>query len=289
MKKLCLFVVLNVCCWSQVYAEFLKTGVDVYQSMGKRTKVIITNEPSGIFLLYGPEVDLQVFNPAEVKNDEVQAHAFLRFDHEVNRYTALVIGKREYRVSGSFTLKLGNLRLTVDNSNPYCSIVVDALGKEGAKPEILGLLGLSAIVNFSGQQAVALLEANQLSEYRGVVDPYYVRDGQIYVKDRPIGSNALGIAFESRNECLSNRARIVPGEELRRISAAKSREDGKKALAALLEGASKKSPLRGLLRLRVMQDSLIAFDPSSGVINVVKKTGSGAQNPIICSMDEVRF
>ena len=270
-------------------AEFLKTAPEVYQSVGKRAKVVVTRDPQGIFLMYGPEIDLQVFNPAEIKESDVHAHAFLRFDPQLNRYTALLIGKREYRISGSFTLKLGEVRLTVDNINPYCSIVVESGRKDGPKPEILGLLGLSVIVNFSGEQAVALLEANQLNEYRGVVDPYYVRDRQLFVKDRAVGRNALGITLEARNECLSDKARIVSREELQAVSMIRSREEGKRALSALIDNAKRKSALRGLLKLRVTSSSIIAFDPANGAVSVIKKAGLTQQNPLICTIEEVRF
>jgi hypothetical protein len=277
------------CLWEgTAQAEFLRTGPEVYQSTGKRAKVIITQDPPGIFVLYGQPIDLQVFDPARIKKEDVLSHFFVRFDPQQNRYTGVLMGSREYRIGGNFTLKFNDVRLTVDNSNPYCSIVVETPNLPGAKPEILGLMGLSVIVNFNGEQAVALLEANQLSEYRGVVDPYTVRDGQIVVKDQAVGSNALGIAFEARNECLSDRARIVPGEDLRRLSDMKNREEGKKMLTSLLE-VKKRNPLGGLLKLRVSQDSIIAFDPFNGVVNVVKKTTLSKQSLVICSIDEVRF
>ena len=50
------------------YGEFLRTAPGVYQSTGKRAKVILSQEQPGIFVLYGDEVELQLFNPAVLKS-----------------------------------------------------------------------------------------------------------------------------------------------------------------------------------------------------------------------------
>ncbi len=282
------FIVFLACGLPQrASAEFLKTGPGVYQSTGKRAKIIIGQEQPGIFLLYGPEIDVQVFNPLDIKNESTISHAFIRFDPQLNRYTALIVGKREYRIIGSFTLNLDKMRVTVDNNNPYISIVVDQDGQNPA--EILGLLGLSTIVNYSGEKAVALLEANQFSEYKGVVSPYQIENGSLLVKGQPINNNSVGLTLDLKNPCLKTGAIVLAKEDLESLGGAKSKDEGRQLFTNLVETSKKKNALKSLLKLQVTPESIIALDPIQGSVKVVRKTAASSPTTTICSIDEVKF
>ena len=273
-------------------AEFLRTGSGIYQSTGKRAKVIISQEQPGLFILFGPPIELQVFNPAELSKDPSQSHAFIKFDPKVNRYTSLVIGTREFRISGGFTLNLGSIRVTVDNSNPYCSIVQEKGEGAGAEPEILGLLGLSVIVNNTGQQAVALLEANQFGEYRGIVNPYEMKEGNLFVGGKPLKTSVVGVSLEVKNPCLVPGAVVLSHESFEAARAAKGKDELKEILSEAVKQAKKRSPLVGLLKLRISPESIIVLDPIHGKVQVVKKVtlpSAPNSNVTVCSTEEVNF
>lgn len=270
-------------------AEFLKTGTGVYQSTGKRAKIIISQEQPGVFIMFGPEIEVQAFNPAEVKKDPLIAHAFIRFDPQLNRYTSLIVGEKDYRVVGSFSLLLQDLRITVDNNNPYLSVVLDSPKKGVTDPEILGLLGLSVIVNTTGQQAVALLEANQFTQYEGVISPYIIKDRGLQVNGQDVHTTSVGLALEQKNVCLQPGAVVLQKAALDRLSSLKGKEEIRDFLSDAIMAGKKKSPLSSLLKLRVSPDSIIALDPIKGNVRVVKKVSLSSESRVVCSMDEIRI
>ncbi len=271
------------------HAEFLKTGVGVFQSTKRRAKIIVSQEEPGIFIVFGDEIDLQVFDPTELKKDQA-AHLFVRFDPSINRYVALLVGSKEYRIVGNLSLLVEGvashlLRVTIDNANPYLTVVVEGTGNEA---EILGFLGLNAVVNNNGQEAVALLEANQLSELKGVVDPYRLKAGEITVKDRPVAGLALGITQEVRNPCLEKGAMVLLKSEIAVILDPKlDRADSKRRLGEAIQRSRSNPPLRGLLKLRIGADSIIALDPLKATILLIHETRLSGPGRKICSIEEI--
>ena len=256
-------------------AEFLRTAPGVYQSMGRRAKVIVSTETPGLFFLYGPEVNLQDFSieslqiqaaPGPAADAESKSavgltgplHAFLAFDYEENRYTGVAVSSQSYRVQGNFTIEIGGMRVTVDNTNPYCSIVVD---EPGRPPEVLGFFGLSPIVNDEGHEAVAMLEGNQFNEYRKVFSPYQLRPDGLYVNGRPVSSATVGLIIEPKNDCLKPTSAIISRSSLEKLSGDTESKRAQRLLAALLKRRKNKGPLDTMFRLRTTPEMIIAFDP----------------------------
>ena len=177
-------------------AEFLQTGPYVYQSTTLRERVVVAQSVPGLFLLSTAAVDLQLFDPSKV-SDRESVHAFLRFDLVQNRFDALLIGRREYRINGSFELNLGDMRVSVDNDTPYVSIVLISSGS------ILGFKGLEMVVNQSGWEAISLLEANQFNQYRDNTEPYWLTKSGLYFKNKILDLDFIGVSIAPpRNACL---------------------------------------------------------------------------------------
>jgi hypothetical protein len=268
-------------------AEFLKTGANVFQSTSKRAKVVVSIEQPGLFIVDGPEIELQNFDPNNINHTSQVKHVFIRYNPELNRYTTILTGSREYRIGGSFTVLVGELRVTLDNSNPYISIVRDSQDQKSA--EIIGFMGINVLVNFEGQQAVALLEANQFNEYRNVLSPYTVKEDGLYVKNMPVIAAAVGITPDNKNPCLKNTSLFVSNEEYQKIVDTKNREQSRKLLTEIVDRNKKSSPLVGLLKLKTTNTSLIVLDPIKAEVKVIKKGDQLSENTTLCIVEVVIF
>jgi hypothetical protein len=276
-------------------AEFLRTATSVYQSIGRRAKIVVGAETPGLFLYYGPEIDLQDFGVESLQfsatdSENQPLHAFLRYDGQAGRYSAFVVGPREYRIQGNFTVNIGAMRVTVDNINQYVSIVVD---EPDHRPEILGFFGTSAVINDQGQEAVEMLEGNQINEYRAVFSPYTLRSDGLFVKDKPVTSGSMGLIIEPKNPCLRPGAAIISRAAFQKLSSIADSSKAKLLLKQLL-AERKKNPLDATLRLRTTDDLIIGLDPVSNqtfLVRVAPSTSS-AFSPDgigrICVIDQVR-
>lgn len=246
---------------SNASAEFLRTATGVYQSMGRRAKIVVSTEVPGLFLFYGTPIDLQEFGADALTTADTAAaslHLFLKFDLQQNRYSAVVIDEHEYRVQGNFTVNLGDMRVTVDNTSQYCSIVV---AESGHNPEIIGFVGTSAVINDEGQEAVEMLEANQFKEYREVFSPYTVQSDSLFVNGRPVSSGAVGLMVEPKNDCLKQRTAVISRATFQRLAGNPDHSKARDLLSDLLSRRERKNPLDLKLRLRTSNDVLILLDP----------------------------
>lgn len=256
---------------SNASAEFLRTATGVYQSMGRRAKIVVSTEVPGLFLYYGTPIDLQEFGADSLTTADTAAaslHLFLKFDLQQNRYSSVVINEHEYRVQGNFTVNLGEMRVTVDNTSQYCSIVV---AEGGRNPEIIGFVGTSAVINDEGQEAVEMLEANQFKEYREVFSPYTVQSDSLFVNGRPVSSGAVGLMVEPKNNCLKQRTAVISRATLQRLAGNPDHSKARDLLADLLARRERKNPLDSKLRLRTSNDVLILLDPIRNEIFLVRE------------------
>lgn len=261
-------------------AEILKTGEGIYQSLDGRYKIIISYSQPGIFFALGSPVDLQVFNPTQLKKDDTRS-LFIRYDQQLKKYSAIVIGKKEYKTNGgSLTVLLDGSRITIDNNNPYLSIVIDSQGGGKNENSILGFLGLEVVVNNRGSEAVALLEANQFNQYRGIIEPYTYQSGQLFLKGKAV-EGPIGLNLETpKNVCLKKESVYVTDLDLRRMMSMTDRTQSLKLLARLLRKSKEKSMFDSSIILRVA-DSIIALDYSKGRVNVIRpQTRKGSETQI---------
>lgn len=178
-------------------AEFVQTGPGVYQSAALTEKVVVTE--IGVMAFNTQPIAFQLFNPEQVLAESTK-HFFLRYNSSSNSYTELMIGESSYSIVGNLTFVVGTLRIALDSSSSYLSIV------STATPAVLGIKGLGVVVNEQGQAAVDLLEANQFPQYRKLVVPYQLVDDKLYAAGQPLRSKSIGIIMESpRAACLNDK------------------------------------------------------------------------------------
>ena len=278
---------------STAQGQLIRTSEGVYQTY--HTKIITAQsrrneDKMGVWLITGPSIDPQLFNPAHLK-PEGWLHVFLEYSAAVDRYVAVQIGETQYRVKGNFTLLVPGpyeqVRVGVDNNNPLMTIVVDNQ-QNPDRSYLLAFHGLKQVANESGPQKVALLEANQLNpEHRGIIEPYVLTKTGLELKGvRLSADNALGVELEPpKNPCLRAGTVFVQGSEVSRIRGLK-REQGVQELEKLLASPPTADPLQGVLLLRIEASQMIGLDYSSGVIKTIHAIGRGVR-PQICAVKEI--
>jgi hypothetical protein len=283
-----LLIILSIFLISQeVQAQFVRTGKNVFQDPGRSVKLIVSEREPGIFIVVGAPIDLQLFNPATLSPKD-SLHAFIRFDPERNGYSEVLVGSSAYKITGNFSLTLGAVRVGVDNSNPYLSVI--AFAHEASKPpSIVGFDGLSVVINYSGQEAVALLEANQLTKFREILSPYSVGESGLFVKQQLVTTGLIGIPTEADNRCLEPQVTLIPSTEIEKIRAAKNADESKKLLAHSLTVRGGREEFNRMLRLRINDDSIIGFDPLDNRIKIVRELRETPGNAAVCSITASRL
>jgi len=251
-------------------AKFLKTSQNVYQSITNLgVKVIISSE--GIFVVQGKPMELQEFDPKRILSKGA-LHTFIKFDFAKNRYSTLHVGSKQYSIKGNFTLHMGSIRITLDNNNPYCSIVLDDT-KTAPKsaPDVLGILGLEAIVNSSGNFAIALLEANKFSEYRRLIKPYYLKKEGLLLKGKPVSTSSIGLSLEQgRSHCLEKGTVLLLESEIKEVQKIRGKKARLKRLNSFLKTNRDKKRYRDLLILRADPKATVGLDYKDGKVYVIR-------------------
>ncbi len=288
---------------AEAQAEFVQTSPGVLQSSDLTTKVIISHRVPGIFFLVGEPIDLQLFDPSGLESPENEAafpavHMFIEYDAAQDRYVALHVGSRAFRIKGGFSLvipakhppKGGNTwqqRITVDNNNPYLSIVHEpAGGSESAQPDILGFRGIQLVVKKTGQRNAALLEANQFNELKGLIEPYTLNSGVLRFKGEDFTGASVGVDIEpAKNSCLQSGTSFLAQNEASGLRKSQDRSVALRELEELLKKGAAKDPFRGALLLRITPQEIIALDYRKNRAMVVRPLPKGAQP--VCLIEEV--
>ena len=264
-------------------AEFLRTNLSVYQGSDLHTKIIISRLEPGIMLASGPEIALQKFDPDRLQKPDT-AHCFIRFDPKSNRYSALLVGNREYRLNGSASLVIGQMRVTIDNQNPYLSIIQNTV-ESGGKPGILGFTGIEPVINAVGEDAVALLEANKFSRYTNLIKPYDVTPGGLKLDNEPVAAEFVGVDLEVPLHPCAGKDAVVISREKSGIPDDATAQAREKLLSALAASRPGKNPLDQWLNLRTSDESIIAFDFESTAVKVVHKIAAPRLPKFVCIVD----
>ena len=292
MRKI-LFI-LFICGLTQVAnAEFLRTLEGVYQSTDLRAKVVVSYDVPGVFVLYGPETDIQTFHPAHLRLKNT-LHVFISYDPARKRYNKIKIGKSIFAANGSFVLKMGDLRITIDNQNPYLSIVNESSTAPGIEPAILGLVGTEVILNQSGEELVALLEAHQFNKYRALIKPYKIGLGGLKLRGKAVETDTIGVSLEPpRNKCLPE---IKPrgvvyltSESLESLKDFPEGEQRLRYLKRLIAKGRSKNPQKDLLLLRVQKDSILGFDYKQAQVKLITPLKSTKGPTTICVIKNVEL
>jgi hypothetical protein len=270
----------------------VQTSSGVFQSVNDRSlKVIVANSGQpGIFVLLGQPIDLQLFDPAKVKQ-EGSIHLFLVYSPELDRYAALQVGAKRYPIKGSFTLLIKlpaySVRLSVDNNNPLATIVLDsrppANAPSNTSSALLAFRGTQLVANETGLK-VALLEANQLSsQFRGVIDPYLLTEQGLSLKGTAVENSPIGLEIASpKNACLNPGTVFIDEKDLGSIRNLK-REESLKELERLISASPADDPLKGVLLLRIENTQMIGLDYTSGVIKIVRTLGRPGKQ-VVCAI-----
>jgi hypothetical protein len=255
-------------------AEFIKTSAHVYQAADQKGRVIVSQRVPGLyFTSSATPIDIQQFDPTKLMNkgsDDV----FVQFDPTINKYTSLVVREKQFKINGSFVMNVGALKVTIDNQNPYCSIISEP--EKDVPPSVLGFHGTLEVVNAQGQEAVALFEANQLSEHKSLIKPYYVKEGALLVGDAPVTNSFVGVVMHDKSACLVGDAIVL--DEATTTAWPSLDAAGRKAVLGKLKG--KRNPLLKLLRMRTTKDSILAFDYLRGTMKSVKVLPDSAPRTI---------
>ncbi|MDC0358416.1 hypothetical protein OAO01_06325 [Oligoflexia bacterium] len=251
-------------------AKFLKTSQGVYQNTVNLGVKIITT-PEGIFILEGQPIELQELDARKIPAQGA-LHAFIKYDSSTSRYVSLFIGSKSFSVKGSFTLHMGSIRITLDNNNPYCSIVFeDRDTTSKTAPDVLGILGIDPIVNSSGTFAVALLEANKFNEFRGLIEPYYLKPQGLLLKQKVVTTASIGLALEQRrSQCLKKDSVLLLESEIKAVQAIRSKQARINKLNAILKKKRDKTLLQDLLILRTDPKATVGLDYKAGKVYVIR-------------------
>ncbi|MEZ4754716.1 MAG: hypothetical protein R3A13_10490 [Bdellovibrionota bacterium] len=249
--------------------EWLKTGINVYQTTDGFNKLVVS--PAGVlFVELHKSGDLQNFHLEHLKKDLVRNHAFFAFNGE--QYDAFITEARRYSISeqAGFTMNLSKfVRVRVNNLIPGMTII--AREKSSAKEEaIIFLRGYDVAYRGSGKKAVMLIEGS--AKYREVAKPYsFLTNGIVYLesggKRASVRSGNLGILQEpSTHPCLSSNVIFLDEvgvkdlQSVRQTSKTNKKQSLQKLAELLKTAKSKANPIDGSIILQVVDNSLILFD-----------------------------
>ena len=248
---------------SSTHADFILTRASgVYEHPNGTSKVILgsKNEAQGIFVMVGAPIAPQEFN-LETTPPEGIKHIFIRFDGQAQppTYSEILINEKTYKVSGNLTLNMGKTHVSIDNNNPYLTIVTEG-AHSGESASILGFSGLNEIVKGSGPIAT-ILAANQLNpEVAKVILPYTVENNELKLNGKPVTTPVIGTFVRPENECLKPSTVVLYNTDLTKITSTKSEDERIQLLDKFMTEAKKTSPLSEHLVLKADQKSVILLN-----------------------------
>lgn len=233
---------------ASAYAELMQTSPGVFQSTDSKVKVIASS--GGLFIVsLKTGIPIQQFNIEKLPSEDA-SHAFVRFAPAKGRnpYSEIVIANSRYPITGNLTLRVGEVSVSVDNSNPYATVKYNDGSPEGE--HLLGFYGTTKVIDGKGPLAT-VLTANQLSkEYRKVIQPYTAVDRSLQFNGKPVEAQTVGVLMDRNHVCLADKAKILTLEQLKTIQAGKSEAQQAQMLEKSFSANKRDNPLRGLLILR---------------------------------------
>ena len=274
-------------------AEFLDTQGGALFHTDRRLVVLTVSDQttSGFFVsLSAQPVQFQLYDPAALDESKDESF-FVRFDPEQNRYTELIRGPTRYRIRGSITINLGPARISIDNNIPYLSIVAER-AEQSKQPDIAGYVGLNRVIIGSGRAMAAIFEANQLSDLKGLVEPYDVKGGGLLFKDTPLAARSIGFELQPPDvPCLAASALVLSSSELESLKKQASVPAREELTRALIARHKQNPPLKGLMVLQRAKDpsaASVLFDYQHNQAKTLKLINKSA-NQALCILDEVRL
>lgn len=290
---LCILSLLHV---RPAHSQVVQTSFGVFQAINKEFKLVVSyQEPLGLFIIVTRPIELQLFNLATVPADDT-LHAFIRYSPEVDRYVSLHIGAKELRIKGNFTMLLTKgttrARLTVDNNNPYLSILIDTDSKD-IPASLIGFRGIDPVANYTGSERVALLEATQLDLPPGIIEPYSLKTDGLWLKGQKVETPSIGIEMEPPKNlpCLKPGAVFIDQRDLNELRKLNPKESLPKLEALLSTRPAGEDPFRGMLLLRMKPSEIVGLNYISGVVKIIRPLHPflKEQRAVICAVQVVEL
>ncbi len=251
-------------------AQFFNAGRLTFGD--EHVKVVVARgvpPASGLFIVYTEApLPIQEFDPQRLTPHKARS-MFISFDPKLNSYSKLLLpGNREFQIQGSLTISLGHTRVALDPNpaSPYCSVV--------SGDSIIGFAGTERILNLSGNELVALLEANQLqaNRYKDVIYTYAIdADNKLMLNGKPFAGTRLGVTTQYDNPCTEQGSIVVTGTDLARLLVAKERKLLAPVLKELQHDPQRARTTGEFLVLSLNSDSIVVLDPISGKFGVIEE------------------
>lgn len=260
--------------------RIVRTGPGVYQASTLREKIVVSYEVPGVFIALGPPIALPAFTPLDLENADT-LHVFVRLNTASNRYVSVIAnGIEEYEIRDNFSLRIGSqIRLDIDNSLPYLSVVVEAPKSGGA---VLGLAGLDVVANRSGAAAVKLLQANSDPRHAGAIDPYLLRSDGLSLAGKEVGA-PLGVNFDrGLNVCLKGGNVFVSEGDLRRITSVKDKKKRLDLLQSIMRRRDSAEFLKRFFPIRVGTGMVIALDTETEKLKSIEPIANLGFSTQVC-------
>lgn len=244
-------------------AEFILTRASgVYQHSNGTSKVILgsKNDAQGIFVMVGAPIAPQEFNLETTPPDGIK-HIFIRFDGQAQppTYSEIIINDKVYKVSGNLTLSMGKTFVSIDNNNPYLTVVTEG-AHSGEPASIVGFSGLNEIVKGAGPIAT-ILAANQLNpDVAKVILPYTVENNELQLNGKKVNTPVVGTFVRPENECLKPTSVVLYSTDLGKITSTKSEDERIQLLDKFMTEAKKTNPLSEHLVLKADPKSVILLN-----------------------------
>jgi hypothetical protein len=250
-----LISLVSLCFAGGVQAQFLQTSSSgVYQSSDGKAKVVLgSNEGAqGIFVVHLSEpIPPQEFN-LEKLPPTTASHVFIKFEAGVEfPYSQVVIGKNSYKINGNLNIQVGEVRVNIDNTNPYLTVAYKGDGAVGEA--LVGFYGLVEVIRGAGNLAAIATANLHTSEIASVLKPYSVRENALWLAAKKVETPTVGIFVQrDGHTCLKSSTAILTAEQLRRVQGLKSKGEAAQAdaLQSILAENQKKNLILGKLVLR---------------------------------------
>ncbi|RMG43621.1 MAG: hypothetical protein D6719_03535 [Candidatus Dadabacteria bacterium] len=262
----------------------------MYQATDQKSRIIVSRRVPGIFIASGSKFSIQLFNPQKLDLKST-SHIFVGYNPRARHYDYLQSGSNRYHLNGSLVILFDNLRITIDNNNPYLSVVIDT-HTAGEAPAIIGFHGLNEVIRSSGEEDVALLEANQFKEFREIIKPYLLKDGRLYLDNQSVEKgSSVGLTIEAvQSICTKRPGRTVTyikNDDLQKIRKISGSDRRRYAISRLLSESKHFNPLADTLLLKSDKRQMILLDYKNSAVMLVKPLNPKKTDNPVCIVQKI--
>ncbi len=260
--------------------RFLETAPGFFQSTSGQSRVIISQDVPGIFILETSAIDLRSFDLQTLKPGDSKS-SFIAFNAELKTYDRLMIADQSYSIRGNFQLELGNLRISLDTQTPYLTIL------ERSSQNLLGFRGLEQIIATNENLAVGLLEANQFSEFPELLTPYKLIGNTLILNGQAPSSKQIGLLLPpSKNKCqTAPDVALLSTASIENIKLIPDHQQRLKQLLAAIKNNPARKVLSHVILMRSSKDLLVGFDLQKKAIVRIVPLKSQINSTVVCKIE----